>query len=192
MPEYLSKAPQPYDAALLDKIFEQIIKRIAEMSNDINVIGSLDQRAIGGLQENKLYLHVDPNRKNVDLIFIARGRPNRIMTFSQDSSGQFTGSTYTQTYSTTSTTHANPTAANLTDNTTGTANTTLQALTDPADGPLLADDLRDDLVANLIPELRNNFADLAASNNALIADVANVKQVLNRLIDDLQLAGLVR
>lgn len=56
----------------------------------------------------------------------------------------------------------------LTDNTAGTANETLQALTDPADAPGTADALRDDLVANLIPELRNNLADLAAKINALI------------------------
>lgn len=96
----------------------------------------------------------------------------------------------TQTYSTASATHANPTATTLTDNSGGTANTTLQALTDPADAPAAADNLRDDLVANLIPELRNNFADLAASNNALIVDVANAKQVLNTVIDYLQAYSL--
>lgn len=57
--------------------------------------------------------------------------------------------------------------AALTDNTTGTANTTLEALPNPADTPASADALRDDLVANLIPALRNNFADLAAAINAL-------------------------
>ncbi len=55
----------------------------------------------------------------------------------------------------------------LTDNTTGTANDVLQALTDPADTPATADALRDDLVANLIPEVRNNLADLAAKINEL-------------------------
>lgn len=49
----------------------------------------------------------------------------------------------------------------LTDNSGGTADRTIQALTDPADAPVAADNLRDDLVANLIPELRNNFADIA-------------------------------
>jgi len=53
----------------------------------------------------------------------------------------------------------------LVDNSGGTANDTIQALTDPADAPATADALRDDLVANLIPELRNNFADLAAKSN---------------------------
>ncbi len=63
--------------------------------------------------------------------------------------------------------------AELTDNTTGTANDTLQALSDPADTPATADVLRDDLVANLIPELRNNYADLAAKVNSIIAALKN-------------------
>jgi len=59
------------------------------------------------------------------------------------------------------------TVAQLTDNTAGTANGTLQALTDPGDAPATADALRDDIVANLIPQLRNNYADLAAKVNEL-------------------------
>lgn len=99
---------------------------------------------------------------------------------------------YTQTYSTTSRTVSNPTAVTLTDSTAGTANTTLQALPDPADTPATADALRDDLVANLIPALRNNYADLAAQVNALVADVANVKQVQNSVIDDGQAYGFLQ
>lgn len=57
----------------------------------------------------------------------------------------------------------------LTDSTAGTANNTLQALPDPADTPATADALRDDLVANLIPALRNNYADLGAKVNAILA-----------------------
>jgi len=57
--------------------------------------------------------------------------------------------------------------AALTDNSGGTANDTIEALVDPADLPLTADMLRDDLVANLIPALRNNIADLTAKVNAL-------------------------
>lgn len=60
-----------------------------------------------------------------------------------------------------------PTLTALTDNSGGTANDTVQALTDPADTPATADALRDDLVANLIPELRNNIADLTAKLNAV-------------------------
>lgn len=101
-------------------------------------------------------------------------------------------SAYTQTYSTVTRTHSNPTASVLTDNSGGTANTTVQALTNPADAPLTADALRDDLVANLIPELRNNIADLTAQINALIIDLANAKQVLNQVIDDHQSNGLLQ
>lgn len=99
---------------------------------------------------------------------------------------------YTQTYATASRTHSNPTAAALTDNSGGTANTTIQAMPDPTDTPADADALRDDLVANLLPALRNNIADLAAQINALIADQANAKQVLNSVIDDLQANGLLQ
>ncbi len=55
----------------------------------------------------------------------------------------------------------------LSDSSGGTANDAIQSLTNPADTPATADALRDDLVANLIPELRNNFADLAAKINEL-------------------------
>ena len=56
----------------------------------------------------------------------------------------------------------------LTDNTAGTADDTLAAVPDPADAPGTADILRDDLVANLLPVLRNNLADLTAKVNLLI------------------------
>ncbi|WP_447979078.1 cytoplasmic protein [Candidatus Nitrospira bockiana] len=74
------------------------------------------------------------------------------------------------------------TAAALTDNTAGTANTTLQAIPDPADTPASADALRDDLVANALPAIRNNFADVAAQINALITDVAAIRTALNTAI----------
>ncbi len=57
----------------------------------------------------------------------------------------------------------------LTDNSAGTANDTIQALPDPTDTPATADALRDDLVAVLIPAIRNNFADVAAKINAILA-----------------------
>ena len=55
----------------------------------------------------------------------------------------------------------------LTDSTGGTANSTLEAIPDPADAPATADALRDDLVANALPAIRNDFADLAAQVNSL-------------------------
>jgi len=101
-------------------------------------------------------------------------------------------SAYTQTYSTATRTHSNPTASALTDNSGGSANTTIQAMSDPADTPLTADILRDDLVANFIAATRNNIADLTAQVNALIVDLANLKQVVNQVIDDHQANGLLQ
>jgi len=49
----------------------------------------------------------------------------------------------------------------------GTANNTLAAVPNPTDTPASADALRDDLVATLIPPIRDNFADLASKVNEL-------------------------
>jgi len=57
----------------------------------------------------------------------------------------------------------------LTDNTGGAANDTLEAVPSPADAPGTADILRDDLVANAFPAIRNNFADLADAINDMRA-----------------------
>lgn len=57
----------------------------------------------------------------------------------------------------------------LTDNSAGTANDTIAAIPDPADTPASADALRDDIVANTLPAVRNAIADLAAKINAVIA-----------------------
>lgn len=83
---------------------------------------------------------------------------------------------YTQTYATATRTHANLTSATLTDSTGGTANTTVVAIAGTGDD------------ANL----NNNFADLIAQCNALRVDLANAKQVLNQVLDDLQLIGLLQ
>lgn len=63
---------------------------------------------------------------------------------------------------------ARPSVASLTLNVGGSADDTLQALTDPSDSPASADALRDDLVLNLIPELRNNLRDLGTKVNAIL------------------------
>lgn len=57
----------------------------------------------------------------------------------------------------------------LTDETGGTASTsaTLEAIADPANAPASADALRDDLVANVLPEIRNALATLANHINLL-------------------------
>ena len=59
--------------------------------------------------------------------------------------------------------------AALVDNSAGTANDTIEAIPNPTDTPATADALRDDLVAVLIPALRNNLADLTAKVNAITA-----------------------
>jgi hypothetical protein len=58
--------------------------------------------------------------------------------------------------------------ASLTDNSAGTANGTIEAMANPTDTPATADALRDDLVAVLLPAIRNNVADLSAKINAIL------------------------
>lgn len=82
-------------------------------------------------------------------------------------------SAYTQTYSTATRTHNALTSSTLTDNSGGTANTTIQAIGASYSQTVIA----------------NNFADLAAQCDAINADLLNIKQVLNALIDDHQALG---
>ena len=67
----------------------------------------------------------------------------------------------------------------LTDNSGGTPDTTLAAvdveITDPADTPADADALRDDLVANAIPEIEASLTTLANAVASLTAQLAKVK-----------------
>jgi hypothetical protein len=60
----------------------------------------------------------------------------------------------------------------LVDNSAGAADDTIQAIPNPAEAPASADALRDDLVANTLPAIRNNVADLTAKVNALLAILA--------------------
>lgn len=55
----------------------------------------------------------------------------------------------------------------LSDSSGGSTDGTIEAMPDPGDSPADADALRDDLVANTIPALRNNIAELTAQVNAL-------------------------
>lgn len=84
---------------------------------------------------------------------------------------------FTQTYATSSHTHAALTSATLTDSTGGTPGATLAAIA----GSVYATD-----AAAII----NALSSLAAQVNALRVDLANAKQVLNAAVDDLQLYGL--
>jgi len=61
----------------------------------------------------------------------------------------------------------------LVDNTGGVVDNTLQAIIDPTDAPGTADILRDDLVLNTLPAIRNDLADLAEQCNALRTAMRN-------------------
>jgi hypothetical protein len=100
-------------------------------------------------------------------------------------------SAYTQTFSTADKTHAARTAATMTDSAAGTVTTTVGPLTDPVDTPATADALRDDLVATLIPELRDAISSLADQINKLQVDQVDTAEVVNALVDDFQLYGHV-
>jgi len=81
-------------------------------------------------------------------------------------------SAYTQTYSTATRTHATPTAATLTDSSTGTSGgTTVGAVSDTATAA-------------------NAIATLTAMVNKLTADAVVTKGLVNALIDDHQALGL--
>lgn len=97
---------------------------------------------------------------------------------------------YTQTYATATRTHAARTAGAFTDNVGGTPGTTLAAIPDPADAPATADALRDDIVTNVLPAIRNLVSSLADQHNKVNTDSVNTAQVLNQSIDDDQLQGL--
>lgn len=84
-------------------------------------------------------------------------------------------SAYTQTYSTADKTHANPTATALT-NANGTADGTLDDVTGSHSQTIL----------------NNNFKECTTGINALILDLADLKQLVNSVIDDLQAYGLLQ
>jgi hypothetical protein len=87
---------------------------------------------------------------------------------------------YTQTFATATRTHANPTAAALTDSTGGAANQTVVAIT--AVGGSGATTTQEG-------EINDNFADVTDEINKLILDLANVKELVNSVIDDRQTYG---
>lgn len=58
--------------------------------------------------------------------------------------------------------------------TVGTANSAMTAIAAPTDTPASADALRDDLAAVTIPAINNNFADLQAKVNAILAALRGI------------------
>lgn len=65
----------------------------------------------------------------------------------------------------------------FTDNIGGTVNDTLAAIADPANSPATADALRDDLVANALPAIRNALSSLAAKHNTVRTNARAAGQV---------------
>lgn len=68
--------------------------------------------------------------------------------------------------------------ADLTDNSGGASpDDTLQSIPDPSDTPADADTLRDDLVANTLPAVRNDIADLADKVNQILTALRNTSVI---------------
>ncbi len=84
-------------------------------------------------------------------------------------------STYTRTFTAAHPTHANATAVTLTDNSGGVASNTIAVI---KGGGARCEDETKDAVASLTGEVNN-----------LIADIDDVKQLINQLINDLQASG---
>lgn len=89
-----------------------------------------------------------------------------------------------------------PTA--ITNNSAGTADGTLEALPDPADTPGTADALRDDLVANVLPVIRNYATELATrqaeNRTAHTAERDAIKELaakVNAILAALRTAGII-
>lgn len=105
---------------------------------------------------------------------------------------------YTQTYSTADRTHANPTGVTLTDSTGVTPNTTIEnvpAATGDAGGASFVSDpsavATVSSVNTSLTAIENSLSDLADQHNKIVADMADLKQLVNALIDDLQTAGII-
>ena len=107
-------------------------------------------------------------------------------------------SAYTQTYATANKTHANRTAAALTDNSGGSASPggTIAAIADIAistsGGNTYADAATNTAVNALVDDAANAIEECAAQINNLVADQADTAQIVNSIIDDLQALGLVQ
>ena len=101
-------------------------------------------------------------------------------------------SAYTQTYSTADKVHNNLTASDLTDNTGATPDTTIANV--PAAVAALVDTTAASLTSTntSLTAIGNNISDLAAQHDALLVDVADLKQFINSVVDDLQTLGLLQ
>lgn len=64
-------------------------------------------------------------------------------------------------------------------------------VTDPADAPVDADALRDDLVANALAEIRTALGNLATRDTELESAIENAGTILNALISRLESSGAI-
>jgi len=94
-------------------------------------------------------------------------------------------SAYTQTYATANKIHDNPTGAAITDSSGGTASQTIAAIYGGSTGAAATTNEPCETAT------KNAIASLADEVNKLINDVADVKQLVNSVIDDLQVLGFV-
>ena len=92
---------------------------------------------------------------------------------------------YTQTYDIADKIHANPTGVAITDNSGGIASQTIAAIYGGSAGTAVTTNEPCETAT------KDAIASLADEVNKLIADVADVKQLVNSVIDDLQALGLV-
>ena len=138
----------------------------------------------------KTYQQKAPTREEVT---VRQAEVVRVVT-----AAQTTSSVYTQTYATADRTHANPTAVALTDSTGVTPDTTVEnvpaAAGDAGGIAMVSAAANVATVASVntaLTAVENSISDLTAQVNKLITDVADAKQMINALIDDLQSAGIV-
>lgn len=83
--------------------------------------------------------------------------------------------------------------AEITDNSGGTSGVaTIAAISDPADTPVSADALRDDLVANTLPEIRNAIATLAGQLNSAYTDRVNERKLETAIRTALVNLGVIK
>jgi len=87
-------------------------------------------------------------------------------------------SAYTQTYSTANKTHADPTAAALGGSLTGTLDNILADVSGAFD-------------ATAIATINKNFKEFQDELTKMVADMADIKQLVNSVIDDLQTLELL-
>ncbi len=142
---------------------------------------AIDHGNLSGLGDNDHPQYFLKNAADGDNIVLGSSTGTKIGTATTQKLGFYNAtpivrpSAYTQTYSTADKTHAAFTSADLTGITTSTTGSTLA---EPS-------------AAYTQSEMQQNFRRIQDQYNLLRADVADLKQLVNSIIDDLQSLGLV-